>query len=86
MMEKQVQAFNTVVTLQPGDPFIQLHESRFLPGVTKFFIQVDATKETICGKTTKEDMRKYVENHPSISNSVNTSELVSIELHDGGDQ
>jgi hypothetical protein len=70
MMEKQVQSFNTVVALQPGYVFMKLYESRFLPGVTRFFIQVDTTQGTSCGKVTKTDMRKHIENHPSISNSV----------------
>jgi hypothetical protein len=52
---------------------VQLHESLFLPGVDKFFIQVKSTKRTRCGKTTKPEMRKHIENHPSISIGLDTS-------------
>ncbi len=48
MMEKQVHAFSTVVVPQTRDAFMQLHESLFLPGVIKFFIQVDATIPDVC--------------------------------------
>jgi hypothetical protein len=38
MMEDQFKIFDVEVTPQPRDPFAQLHESLFLPGVTKFFM------------------------------------------------
>jgi hypothetical protein len=73
MMEEQFKSFDAEVTPQPRDPFAQLHESLFLPGVTKFFIQVESTKGTSCGKVTKAEMRKHIENHPSISIGLDTS-------------
>jgi hypothetical protein len=62
-----------VVTSQPKPPYIKHHEALFLPGVTKFFIQYDATKGAHCGKATKAEMRQYIETHPSISMDLGTS-------------
>ena len=75
-----VRAFHTapgpntlVVTSQPKPQYIKYHEALFLPGVTKFFIQYDATKDVHCVKTTKTEMCQYIETHPSISMGLGTS-------------
>ncbi len=67
-----VRAFHTVpgqntlvVTSQPNPQYIKYHEALFLPGVTKFFIQYDATNGAHYGKETKAEMRQHIETHPS---------------------
>ncbi len=52
-----VPAFHTVpgpstlvVTSQSKSQYIKYHETLFLPGVTKFFIQYDGTMGAHCGK------------------------------------
>jgi hypothetical protein len=62
-----------VVTSQLKPQYIKYHEALFLPGVTKFFIQYDATKDVHCVKTTKTEMCQYIETHPSISMGLGTS-------------
>jgi hypothetical protein len=45
---------NTLVVTSPSKTqYIKYHEVLFLPGVTKFFIQYDTTKDAHCDKTTK---------------------------------
>jgi hypothetical protein len=55
-----VRAFHTVpdpntlvVTSQSKPQYIKYHETFFLQGVTKFFIQYDTTKDAHCSKSTK---------------------------------
>jgi hypothetical protein len=75
-----VRAFHTVpgpntlvVTSQSKPQYIKYHEAFFLPGVTKFFIQYDATKDAHCDKETKTEMRQHIETHQSISMGLGTS-------------